>query len=389
VRTESLQTPNPLGGSSVEASQSAPARRRRLPRLLTLLGLAAAAVAIALVIIDPFAGGSGGPGGVVDNGYPTSLQAVTRGTLTSQTQVTGTLGYAAQPNGSPFEVVGRMSGTYTWLPGTGEVIRCGRVLYRVTNNPVVLLCGSTPVYRSVSEGDSGPDVRELNANLVALGYASRASLDPASHYFSAATAGALERLQATLGVDETGSLGEGQAVLLPGPLRITQVLATLGTDAGPGAPLAQATSTRRQVAVDLDVNEQSSVKPGDRVTITLPNNETTAGIVTSVGAVASDSGQSTTIPVDIELLDPRIAGSLDHATVQVQITTGTAHDALIVPVKALLALAGGGYAVETIDPAGVHHLVPVTTGPLFDDADGLVQVTGALTPGERLVVPAT
>jgi peptidoglycan hydrolase-like protein with peptidoglycan-binding domain len=389
MRTESLQTRTPLDGSSVEASQPAPARRRRLPRVLTLLGLAAAAVAIVLVLVDPFAGGSGSPGGVVDNGYPTSLQAVRRGTLTSQTQVSGTLGYAAQPDGSPFEVVGRMSGTYTWLPRTGEVIGCGRVLYRVTNNPVVLLCGSTPVYRSLSEGDSGPDVRELNANLVALGYASRAALDPASDYFSAVTAGALERLQATFGVDQTGSLGEGQAVFLPGPLRITQVLATLGTDAGPGAPLAQATSTRRRVVVDLDVNEQSSVKPGDRVTITLPNNETTAGIVTSVGTVASNSGQSTTIPVDIKLLNPRIAGTLDQATVQVQITTGTAHDALIVPVDALLALAGGGYAVETIDPAGVHHLVPVTTGPLFDDADELVQVTGTLTPGERLVVPAT
>jgi hypothetical protein len=384
-----LQTPTPVGGSSVEASQPPPARRRRLPRLLALVGLAAAAVPIALVFVDPFAGPSGSPGGLVDNGYPTSLQVVRRGTLASQTEVSGTLGYAPQPDGSPFQVVGRMSGTYTWLPSIGEVIGCGRVLYRVTNNPVVLLCGSTPVYRSLSEGDSGPDVRELNASLVALGYASRALLDPESDYFSAATTSALERLQATLGVDQTGSLSEGQAVFLPGPLRITQVLATLGTDAGPGAPLAQATSTRRQVVVDLDVNEQSSVKPGDRVTITLPNNKTTAGIVTRVGTVASNSGQSTTIPVDIKLLNPQIASTLDQATVQVQITTGTAHDALIVPVDALLALAGGGYAVETIDPAGVHHLVTVTTGPLFDDADALVQVTGALTPGERLVVPAT
>jgi hypothetical protein len=28
----------------------------------------------------------------------------------------------------------------------------------------------------------------------------------------------------------------------------------------------------------------------------------------------------------------------------------------------------------------------VTAGPIFDDADGLVQVTGALTPGQRVVV---
>jgi hypothetical protein len=31
----------------------------------------------------------------------------------------------------------------------------------------------------------------------------------------------------------------------------------------------------------------------------------------------------------------------------------------------------------------------VTVGPIFDDANGLVQVTGALTPGQRVVVAAT
>jgi hypothetical protein len=37
---------------------------------------------------------------------------------------------------------------------------------------------------------------------------------------------------------------------------------------------------------------------------------------------------------------------------------------------------------------GARHLVPVTVG-IFDDADGLAQVTGALTPGQHVVVPAT
>ena len=54
----------------------------------------------------------------------------------------------------------------------------------------------------------------------------------------------------------------------------------------------------------------------------------------------------------------------------------TATDVLAVPVNALLALAGGGYAVEVADPAGTHHLVTVALG-IFDDAAGLVQVSGA------------
>jgi hypothetical protein len=64
-------------------------------------------------------------------------------------------------------------------------------------------------------------------------------------------------------------------------------------------------------------------------------------------------------------------------------------DALAVPVNALLALAGGGYAVEIADGDGSRHLVPVTPG-LFDDATGLVQVTGSgLSAGQRVVVPAS
>jgi peptidoglycan hydrolase-like protein with peptidoglycan-binding domain len=358
-------------------------------RLITLLGLVAGGLAIVVVAVDPFAGSGGTPSGVTDNAYPTSLASVRRGTLTSQTSVSGTLGYAAAPDGSAFSIVGRMTGTYTWLPGTGQVVRCGQTLYRVTNNPVVLLCGTTPAYRALSEGDSGPDVRELNANLVALGYTSRAALNPTSDYFGAATAYALERLQVKLGVEQTGSLSDGQAVFMPGPLRVTKVLATLGTSAGPGGPLAQATSIRRQVVVNLDAARQSSVMRGDRVTISLPNGQSTPGVVTSVGTVASSSGDSAaTIPVDIRPLDPKVAGTLDQASVEVQITNAMVRDALIIPVSALLALGGGGYAVETVDVQGAHQLVAVATG-LFDDADGLVQVSGSLAPGDQVVVPAT
>jgi hypothetical protein len=353
-------------------------------RWLAVLVLVLAAGGVVVVLTNPFAGGGSGTG-VLDNGSPTSLASVRRGSLASETPVSGTLGYAGS-----YSVVNERQGTFTWLPGTGRVVGCGGVLYRVTDSPVVLLCGATPAYRSLSEGDSGPDVSQLNRNLVGLGYATRAALDPSSDYFSAETAYALERLQKKLGVEQTGSLELGRAVFLPGPLRITTVTATLGTGATPRGPVAQATSTRRQVKVALDAAEQSSVKAGDRVTITLPNNRTTPGVITGVGKVASSGGGSgVTVPVYIAPRHPKVTGGLDHAPVQVQITTARVNDALIVPVDALLSLAGGGYAVETVDAHGVHRLVAVTPG-LFDDADGLVQVTSQrLQAGERVVVPAT
>jgi multidrug efflux pump subunit AcrA (membrane-fusion protein) len=92
--------------------------------------------------------------------------------------------------------------------------------------------------------------------------------------------------------------------------------------------------------------------------------------------------------VSVRLVHPSAAGSLDQAPVTVNITTQTARDALVVPVGALLAEASGGYDVEVAGPGSTRRYVPVTTG-IFDDGDGLVQVTGALTPGQRVVVPAT
>jgi hypothetical protein len=376
---------------SVEAAGSAEldggAPRRRGRRRL-LAGVAVVLLAVAgasALIVGNLLAGSGKPiPGVGGNASQTALARVRRGTLSSQTSVGGALGYAGSHS-----IVNERQGTFTALPHAGAIVRCGQVLYRVSNSPVALLCGGTPAYRSLSQGDSGPDVRQLNANLVRLGYATRSALDPSSAYFGSETAYALERLQLHLGVDQTGSLSDGQAVFLPGPLRITKVTTTLGAAAGPGAPVAQATSTRRQVVVDLDAAQQSSVKVGDRVTITLPNNQATSGVVTSIGTVASSSrGSGATIPVDITPLHPRLAGTLDQAPVQVQITTASVRNALVVPVDALLARAGGGYAVEAVDGRGVHHLVLVRPG-LFDDADGLVQVSGPLSAGERVVVPGT
>jgi multidrug efflux pump subunit AcrA (membrane-fusion protein) len=118
----------------------------------------------------------------------------------------------------------------------------------------------------------------------------------------------------------------------------------------------------------------------------LPDGSTTPGVITSVGTVASGSSSSATVPVYVKLTNPSVAGSLDLAPVTVNITTASASNVLVVEVGALLAQASGGYEVEVVEPRNTRRYVPVTVG-LFDDTAGLVQVTGNLTPGERVVVP--
>ena len=385
-----------------------------------------AAVAVVVVVAAGVGGadaaglfqGSGSPATGSGSGYKTGIAAVRRGTLTEQTQQNGTLGNAGSytvvvpsPPGSgapsPGSGSGSGSGTFTWLPAVGQTIRQGHVLYRVSGTPVVLLYGRSPAYRSLSEGMTGQDVRQLNTGLVKLGYATAAALGPRSgwNYFSGETVYALEQLQSHLGLTVTGTLPLGQAAFLPGPAQVN----ALGTGVVPGAPASAgsvvltATSVTPVVTIDLDASLQGEVKAGDTVSITLPSGAVTPGVITQVSNVAtpsssssssgggngngsgSGSGSGTTITVLVSLTHPKAAGHLNQAPVEVTITTGSASNVLTVPVNALLAQPGNRYAVEVTGPGG-HHLVRVAPG-VFDDAAGRVQVTGNLTPGQHVVVP--
>jgi multidrug efflux pump subunit AcrA (membrane-fusion protein) len=323
--------------------------------------------------------GSGPPGRPAP-----ATQTVIREDLSATTPVSATLGYAGS-----YPVTGPGGGTLTWLPPVGQVIGQGRVLYRVDNgSPVVLLYGGVPAWRDLGEGVTGADVSQLNHDLVALGDAARSEISAAGWgYFSWETAGGVQKLEEHLGVSAPpGSLALGQVVFEPEAIRVSRVTGSLG---GPAAgPVLAATSDRHQVSIPLDASQQSQVKAGDTVSVTLPDGRTTPGVVSSVGTVAVTSGSATTIPVEVKLKNPRAAGTLDQAPVTVNITTGTAPSALAVPVTALLAQSSGGYVVEVVGAGGTRRYVPVRPG-LFDDASGLVQVSGALTPGQRVVVAAS
>jgi hypothetical protein len=325
---------------------------------------------------------------------PLNTARVEKGRLSDMVSQYGTLTYRARPDGSPYAVINRARGTYTALPENGDKIHCGGVLYRVNGHPVLLLCGSTPAYRSLSEGDIGPDVAELDANLVALGYATRAQLDPSSDSFSSETASALEKLQSKLGEDPTGSLALGQAVFLPESVRIATVTGELAGFAQPGSRVLSATSDTLEVQLALDPSQQGEVKTGDHAQITLPGNNSVTGRVDRLGRIAEvPAGQNNgvgtaTIPAYISLDNPDRARRLDRAQVQVEITTKGVENALSVPVTAIVGKSGSGFAVEVVRAGGRRELVAVRLG-LFDTAGGRVQVEGDLREGEHVVVPSS
>jgi hypothetical protein len=418
---------------------------------------------------------------------------VTRTRLSTTQTLSGTLGYGAAQT-----LNGGKAGIVTWLPAGGSTVSRGQPLYRVDDEPVPLLYGSTPLYRRLNvAGMVGPDVKMVADNLAALGYdigyqppvgsvitqASTGAAPPAaplavsakiladqviprpsaamssssggpsqsaspspsaspslsvspsrtpSHpapsstvtrpspspttsrsassgssakktasptpsprhttpvtatvrpgdaVLTTALIGAIKRWQAAEGLRATGVLGFGDVLVEPGAVRVSGLQAQIG-DQATGALMLVAT-TAKTVTVPIDATNVVSVHQSGRVTITLPDGSTASGTIISIGT-SVQSGQVTSDgqpqqTVTVAPTDPASVAGLTSAPVQVTLAGQTANGVLAVPVVALLALSGGGYALEL--PGG--RLIPVQTG-LF--AQGLVQVSGqGIMAGLRVV----
>ena len=296
----------------------------------------------------------------------TGTAAVVRTDLSTTTQVNGTLGYAGA-----YALSNQATGVYTVLPALGAVLDRGQSVYEVSGRPVVLFFGARPAWRDLSAGvPDGPDVVQLKQNLLALGFA-RPSTMVVNEHFDAATAAAVRRWQARLGVPVTGAVGVGDVLYAPGPIRVDSLAATLGAEAHPG-PIVQATGNDPVVNLSVPVTQEYLVKVGDQVSVLLPDGKTTTpGTITSVSAVAStaatqnsgpgqgQNGGPAAVAVTVRLANPTAAGSLDQAPVQVHITDQSVHGVLAVPINALVALAEGGYGVWIRDHGG-RRLVGVT-----------------------------
>src|SRR5581483_3225639 len=106
---------------------------------------------------------------------------------------------------------------------------------------------------------------------------------------------------------------------------------------------------------------------GEAVTVQLPDSSTVDGKITQVSPVAQSSSGSSgssggggaaggssggsaapsaTIPVTITLTGKRQVRGLDQAAVSVNFAQQKANNVLSVPVTALIATQGGGYAVQ-------------------------------------------
>ena len=139
-------------------------RSGRARRVLAALALVAAVGIVMVAVLS--AGSPAASRGATDPSTAAGAATVQRRDLVQTDTESGTLSYS-----DPQTVYNRLSGTITWLPSVGQVIKPGGTLYRVDGEPVILMNGTTPAYRTLTAGiGDGSDILALNRNLVALGF---------------------------------------------------------------------------------------------------------------------------------------------------------------------------------------------------------------------------
>lgn len=408
----------------MKTSNDTGAARRPRGRRLVIGAVAAAVVVASAWTVTAWQSGDGKPD-IGGSAVRTATAVVTRGDLSNAQTLDGTLGY-----GRATTVKGGRAGLITWLPAPGTTVRRGEPLYRVDNVPVPVFYGSTPLYRTLeARGTTGPDVRTVADNLRELGYdigvqpsvgtwitPQRVTNEPVPSGTATATptptptstappatsttpvqvkrgdgvltaslVAAIKRWQTAAGVPATGSLGVGELAVLSGAVRVDGVQAQLADPAD--GTLMTVTSTTKSVTVSVDPDAAGSMRRGDTVTVTLPDDSTAKGTITSIGTAVrtsdASSGDDTSgqprLTVNVSLRDTAAVRGLNSAPVRVSFASETRKGVLTVPIGALMALREGGYAVQL--PGG--RLVAVKTG-MF--SKGVVEVSGTgISAGTKVV----
>jgi len=374
--TESRPAP---GAVDLDDATATPRRRRG-----TRLALAATGLAAAGGLAWAALGGEGRApaGAAVNDRVPTATTVVSRRDLVDHEDVEGTLSYAGE------RTIGAAArGTLTRVRAEGSTVRRGQSLYSIDAEATAyVMYGQVPMYRTLRAGvGNGSDVRQLERNLVALGYDPYDAIEVDTDW-DAATTAAVIRWQRDRGLERDGAIEPGDAVLGDGPMRVGEHEASVGDAVGAGGPVTSVSSRRRVVIARLAASRQAQVRRGQTVRVTLPDGSEVAGRVTRVGRVAQagKDGAEATVELRVALLGKRARSArLDQAPVTVSIAASAAKGVLAVPVTALVAIGNGRYGVEVEGARGGRRIVTVTTGAF---ADGYVEIDG-VAQGTRVVVP--
>jgi hypothetical protein len=375
--------------------------------------------------------------------------AVEKRALTATVTAQGTVAYGAP---QPITLTGSVAAgedeaaaapLITKAPTAGRTLREGDVLLEVSGRPVFVFTGTVPMYRTLTRGSTGDDVRQLRRALRRLlphrglsrsgaldgsalqavsawyersGYQAtqpsserRAELSRLRQAVTAVPRGdgpALAAAKAELAAAEKTygiTIASGEILFLPKlPVRLTKVTAKAGSP-GTGA-IGSVSDPRLVVNSDVAKEDAELLKPGMPASMEAGTGDSFAGTLNAIGLAAASAAQAPAdgdaaqggddsrppdgTPIRLTPKEPKKLADLAGQALKITIKVGGTDGAVLsVPSAAVYTSSAGQALVSLEDGAGAVRDVPVTTGLT---TDGYVEITpadaSALRAGDRVVV---
>jgi peptidoglycan hydrolase-like protein with peptidoglycan-binding domain len=129
----------------------------------------------------------------------------------------------------------RANGTITWIAEEGTTLEQGDILMRVDDEPVAVLYGDVPAYRSMRRNGEGTDIEQLETALVALGFDPDGEMSVDGE-FTWLTQELVTDWQESIGAPEDGRVDLGEVLFVPGPFTIDTLTVDVGSQVG-GSPI--------------------------------------------------------------------------------------------------------------------------------------------------------
>lgn len=302
-----------------------------------------------------------------------TTDVVSRRTLEHAEEFTGTVGY-----GETFALPGQAMGTVTWVPAKGDALSPGDVLYRTDDRPTYWTKAAIPMYRSLSFGEEGEDVAQLQRYLESEGF-----LDAEyaiSGEFDSATRSAAKEWQEARGLEKTGRIDATQLLFLPYDSLRVATAPRVGDQAAGG--VLDVTLSHLFVTVDVGGGKKSVFDDATEIEVETADGTIHSAHVHSIKPRASQDEYGEQ-QYRVRLTLPSTTNQ-ESGEVTVDAVDVLAADVLAVPARALIALVEGGFGVEVVVDDGTTQYRAVEIG---DFADGWVEVTGNVAEGDRVVVP--
>lgn len=267
------------------------------------------------------------------------------------------------------------------VPPDSELRACD-VALEVNGRPVIATTGAFPYYRDVVEGDTGPDVEQLQRFLQSCGFRTGGV-----GQFGAQTARAVRQLYDAIGYDVV--VREGSAA--------SDVGATSGTAAGAGSSTATATATATGSAAAGGVADPAPTQPASpprqlvvvprAELVVLPSLPAVVGTTPGVGTVLTPENAVLTFGQGAVVARAKIAVTVlptlaEGMAVTLTGADGTTKSGTLGPVPAAPAIAEG---------AAAEVAVPLVTEPIDEtwlNANVLTTITVTAVADEALRVPS-